>query len=154
MKGVTPNTCFALLTVLAGATVYEALVAAGVIELGSLPGEGAPGEGVIRLCAFAAVVAGAALAALAPGTRCLWFLAPAGAAFLIARFYTFDPYYLPTLRRMSDDGIVPPWLVYAVAAVAVLAAVLVHRGTPGWRTVTSLVLLASGVLAVFASAGH
>ena len=26
-------------------------------------------------------------------------LAPVGAAYLIARWYSFDPYYLPSLRR-------------------------------------------------------
>ena len=37
------------LGVLLGATLYEALVASGVIELGSQPGDGPPGEQTIAL---------------------------------------------------------------------------------------------------------
>ena len=143
----------AVLAVLLAATTYEALVAFGVIELGSEAGEGPPGEGLVLACALVAMVAGAALAALARG-RLLQLLAPAGAAFLLARFYTFDPYYLPTLRRMSDEGLLAPWLVYGVVAISLLTVFVAQRQPLAGRLLTLCVLLGSALLALLAGAGH
>ena len=143
----------AVRAVLAAATVYEALVALEVIHLGSVSGDGAPGEGVVFAGAMLAMLAGAALAVMSqvPGAR---LLAPSGAAFLLAHFYTFDPYYLPGLRRMSDQGLVAPWLVYCVIVLALVAGVLAQRRGPAGRLPTVAALLASALLSLFASAGH
>ena len=46
-------------------------------------------------------------------------LAPAAAAFLVAYFFTFDPYYAPSERRYSDGGAVPlGWIVLCAVARA------------------------------------
>lgn len=143
----------AVVAVLVVAAAYEALVAFGAIELGSEPGAGPPGEGLVLLCALVAMLVGAALAML-PRGGALPLLAPAGAGFLLARFYTFDPYYLPGLRRMSDGGLLPPPLVYAVVAASLLAAVFAQRRPLVGRLFTGGVLLASALLALVAGAGH
>jgi hypothetical protein len=147
----------ASLGVLGLATVYEALVAFGVIELGSLPGEGPPGERLVALVAVLAMLVAAGLAlvaALEAPVRLLALLPPAAAAFLVARFYTFDPYYLPTLRRYSDDGMLPPQLVYAVVALAVGAALLtlVHRRAAA--ALSALAILACAFFAQVLVGGH
>jgi hypothetical protein len=148
---------FVTFGVLVFATVYEALVAFGVIELGSLPGEGPPGELTIALIAVLTMLVAAGLALVAAlGARVpfVYLLAPAAAAFLVARFYTFDPYYLPTLRRFSDDGMLSPELVYAVVALAVGVALLmlVHRRAGAALSVP--VILVSALFAQVLVGGH
>ena len=112
---------WASVTVLAVATLFEALVALDV------PGEGARGGGIVFAAALVAMLVGAALAvalALAsPATDApslVWvLLAPWGAAYVTARWLAFDPYYLPTLRRYSDGGVGAPW----IAGLALSSAV-------------------------------
>jgi hypothetical protein len=138
---------------LAAATIYEALIAFGAIDLGTQPGDGAVGEGPVFAGALLLMLVGAALA-LVPQVPPSPPLAPSGAAFLLAHFYTFDPYYLPSLRRMSDHGLVAPWLVFCVAAVALATAVLALRRESAGRLLTVAVLVASAFLSLFAGAGH
>ena len=76
------------------------------------------------------------------------------AAFLVARFYTFDPYYLPTLRRMSDGGLVSPALVFAVAALALCAAAITSVRPQAGRFMAAPVILVSAFLALVADGGH
>src|SRR5688500_1864975 len=90
-----------VLLILAAATVYEMLVALNVIELGSLPGDGPPGAELTGFVAAIGLLAAAVLSVLlvatdraAPALSAL--LAPAAGGFLLAHFYTFDSYYLPT----------------------------------------------------------
>jgi hypothetical protein len=145
------------LGVLAFATAYEALVAFGVIELGSLPGEGPPGEQTVALIAVLTMLVAVGLALFAAlGTRVplLPLLPPAAAAFLLARFHTFDPYYLPTLRRFSDDGMLAPELVDGIVALAVVAALLtlVHRRAGA--ALSAPVVLACALFAQILVGGH
>jgi hypothetical protein len=142
---------------LAFATTYEALVASGVIELGSLPGEGPPGEQTIALIAVLTmlVAAGVALfAAFGARVPLLALLPPAAAAFLVARFYTFDPYYLPTLRRFSDDGMLPPVLVYGTLALAVGVALLTRANQRVGAALSVPVILACALFAQVVVGGH
>ena len=145
------------LGVLAFATAYEALVAFGVIELGSLPGEGPPGEQTVALIAVLTMLVAAGLslfAALGARLPLLPLLPPAAAAFLLARFHTFDPYYLPTLRRFSDDGMLAPELVYGVVALAVVAALLTLVQRPAGAALSAAVVLACALFAQVLVGGH
>ena len=54
---------FVVVGLLAAATVYEGLVAAGVIGMGSLPGEGPPGDEILSVAAAMALIGAAVLAA-------------------------------------------------------------------------------------------
>jgi len=144
----------AALIALFTATVYEALVALGAIDLGSQPGDGPLGEGWVRLIALLAMLAGGAMVAVAPKSRHAALVAPATAAFLLARFYTFDPYYLPTLRRISDQGLLSPVLVYLVVALAVGVALLSGRWPAVTRYLGPPIVLAAALLAFFAGGGH
>ena len=75
-------------------------------------------------------------------------LAPAGAAYLIARWYSFDPYYLPSLRRYADGGIHGPWIVVVTLAGVGAGMLTLARPRPG--CVVSLVVLLVEALTVFA----
>ena len=145
------------LGVLLGATLYETLVALQVIELGSQPGDGPPGEQTVALVAVLAMLVAAGLGVLAAvGARVPFvpLLAPAAAAFLVARFYTFDPYYLPDLRRFSEDGMLPPALVYGVVALAVGAALLTLANRRLGAALSVPVILACALFAQVVVGGH
>jgi len=145
------------LGVLASATAYEALIALGVIELGSGPGKGAPGEQAVALVAVLTMLVAAGLALVAARGARVPFVAllpAAAAAFLVARFYSFDPYFAPALRRYSEDGMLPPELVFGVVALAVAAAALtlVHRRAAA--ALSAFAILACAFFAQVLVGGH
>jgi hypothetical protein len=143
-----------VLCTLVAATIYETLVALGAIELGSVPGEGPAGEGLVLFIALVAMLAGAGLVAFRPLAPFAPIVAPSAAAFLVARFYTFDPYYLPALRRMSDGGLVSPVLVFAVAALALCAAAITSARPQAGRFIAAPVILVCAFLALVVDGGH
>jgi hypothetical protein len=107
------------------ATAYEAAVAIGLVDLGGESGARPPGEGVAVAAAAVAVVLASARTLAVPRAAAL--LPPVAAAFALARFCAYDPYYAPTVRRASEGGLVPGWWIVGLVAVAVLAAVLIVR---------------------------
>jgi hypothetical protein len=133
---------------------YEAAVALGALAVGPLPGEEPAGEGVLLGLAEAALVLAAGFAAVSPRRPFVWLLAPVAAALVVARFYSFDPYYAPTLRRMSDGGVVAGrWVVFlGIAAVVAAAAVRMRPRVGAFLTVGVLVF--SFVTVVFEGAGR
>jgi hypothetical protein len=147
-----------ILAVVGAATVYEALFALGVIKPRTVPGEGPPGAGAVLAIAEFAILVGAFVAVWIAGNgRGAPFaalLAPAAAAFLVARYNTYDDYYLPTLRRASDDGLLPPELVYGLAALAVGTGLLAAARPRVGLTLAAPTMLACGLFAWVAFAGH
>jgi hypothetical protein len=123
--------------VLALGSAYGALVALEVVELGAEPGEGAPGGALVHAAVAVAFLAGTVTSVAHAlervcRTRLAWaLLAPAGAAFLGGRWYAFDPYYLPTLRRYAEGAVNGGWVlgvIVACLAAGALAAVLPRVG--------------------------
>jgi hypothetical protein len=94
------------------------------------------------------------LGAEQPATVPELLLAPAGAAFVVARFYTYDPYYAPTLRRMSEDGFVAGWWVFALVSMSLLAGVLATARTRLGMTACLVVLVLSALTAIAEGGGH
>jgi hypothetical protein len=147
----------ALAVILAG-TLYEALVALGVIHLGGEPGEGPVGAGAVLAAALLAMLVGA-IAVVWPSAavtraQLVALLAPAAGAFLVARFNTYDDYYLPTLRRASDQGLLSPELVYGLAALAVGAGLLTRVRPRAGLLLSAPVMLACAFFTWIAHAGH
>ena len=138
--------------VLGVAAVYEFLVATEIVPMGDVPGEEAPGGGIVALAALLAflLAAGAVLVrsfASRGGVIVFALLAPLGAVYLIARWYSFDPYYLPTLRRYSDGGVRGPWILGVTVAAAVAGVLTFARPRVG--SVISFVVLLVEALTVF-----
>ena len=115
----------AVLVVLVGATAYEAAVAVKWIPVGSLPGENARFEGIVMAPALVALVAGIVISLVRAARDRRSILAAlfvvAAVALMLARYYTFDTYYLPTLTRYSESGTFSPTWVYGVAIACVPA---------------------------------
>jgi uncharacterized membrane protein YgcG len=94
------------------AAASETVVALGVVD----PGWDMRGVRVF-IAACVLLVAGPVLAsaAFADAADEVWppvsALALTTAAFVVARYFSYDSYYLPTLRRMSEGGLVAGWWV-------------------------------------------
>lgn len=81
-------------------------------------------------------------------------LAPSAAAFAIARFYTYDPYYGSAVRRYSDGGLVPPgWMFFLVAADVGVG--ILYRFVPELGAIpVALGLLATAFTTLIMVGGH
>jgi hypothetical protein len=148
-----------VLAAFAAATVYEVLVAVNVIHLGELPGEGPPGDELVGLIAAATVAASTVLALIlvrrgAEGTPLAAALSPAAAVFMVAHFYTYDPYYLPTLLRHSDRDFVPSLVVYLLAALSVGVGLVTLVKRAAGLVLTVPAVLLCGLTAWFSGVGH
>jgi hypothetical protein len=110
--------------------------------------------------AFLALAAGMGVGAVAafrrgPVRRWPAMLIPvAAAAYLIGHDYAFDPYYLPTLRRFSDDGNIAARWVYAVAACAVGVGGVIALAPRIGLALLPFMLLVVGIFVVGEGIGH
>jgi hypothetical protein len=147
-----------IVLVLAGAGVYEAGVALEWIPLGTDPGEGARYEGFVMAAAAIAMVAGVVVSLmLAVRDRRAFpaaLFAIAAAALMVAHYYTFDTYYLPTLTRYSESGSFSPAWVFSVAIAGVLASLLAFARPLFGFMATAVVILLCLFTLVFARFGH
>lgn len=148
-----------VLIILLAAALYEAMVALRVVKLGSLPGEGPPGGELMGFAAAAGLLAAFLLSALlvgvgraAPALSAL--LAPAAAAFLLAYFYTFDSYYLPTLIRHSERDFIPPIVVFALVALSLAAGLAALKWRRAGLALSVPLILACALTAFFTGVGH
>jgi hypothetical protein len=110
------------------------------------------GEGWILLFALVAMLAGAVLVFRGAGP--IGLLAPAGALFVVARFYTGDPYYAPYFRAYGDGGVFSSAWVFALLVLALAAG----AATQFWRRTapieSAVVLLLLVFTALFMGTGH
>jgi len=115
----------AVLVVLFSAAAYEAAVSLEWIPVGTVPGESARFEGFVMGAALIAFLAGFGISVLLAALNRHDFAAAlfpvAAAALMVARYYTFDTYYLPDLTRYSESGPFSSIWVYGVALAGVPA---------------------------------
>jgi hypothetical protein len=140
--------------ILVAAAAYELALALGAGSVGPEPGDEVAGSTVVQPIALLAMVAAAGLAPL-PGLR-PWpaaLYAPVAAAYLVAFYFTYDPYFAPTLRRYSEGDVAGRWIV-VVAVVAVANGVLTRLQPRIGRYTTSAVVLFVLVMTVGAGDGH
>jgi hypothetical protein len=124
-----------------------------------LPGKGPAGSDSAVIAALLAMLAGAGLsAALAFSSGAAGVLAaalaPASAVFMTARFYTYDPYYAPTLRRMSDGGVISETWTFGLLLAALLAGLCTRLWPPLGHAVTVPLILLCAFTTVFQGTGH
>jgi hypothetical protein len=147
-------------TVLFAAAIFELALAVGLVGSysGRAPGQDVEGENTVVEVAVLTMLAGSVVAlAHAIRPRRPWtvaLFAPAAAAFVTARFYTYDPYYLPDLRRYSDEGaVLDVWILGTLAL-----AIVVGRATglrPRGGSIATAAMLPWLVLTLaLASSGH
>ena len=147
------------LSVVAIGAGYEGVVAAGVLDVGPLPGAEPPGRQAVfaaaELALAAASVGAAATTRTAPRRSVETRLLPlAAGAFMLARFFSFDAYYAPTRRRMSNGGLVPPSWVYALVGSCAVASLLLWRRPRAGSALAAPLLFIVAATALAAGAGH
>lgn len=143
----------AALVVLAGAIVYELALALRVIDVGSYPGAGAPGSGVVAVAFLLAALVG--IGAVLARSRRAALVGVAVSLATLVHLFTDDPYYAPTRRRMSDGGVIPAGWVVFLAAWALGAGVwLWLRPRQGARAPVLVGLLLCLVTWPLEGAGH
>src|SRR4051812_30207788 len=103
-----------IVAVFVGAALYEAALALEWISPGRGPGDDPTGQAAVTIATLAAIVATFVLSTLRPRGRPFALVPLAAAAWMLAHYYAFDPYYLPTKRRYGDDGVVSPLWIYGV----------------------------------------
>jgi hypothetical protein len=155
-RGVT----WVVVVVLFAAAAYEAAIALEWISLGSEPGGDAPGQAVVTIFAFLALVAGMGVGvagALRRGPARRWpaMLIPvATAAYLLSHYYAFDPYYLPDLRRFSEDGNIAAKWVYGVVGCSVGVGALIALVPRVGLVLLPFALLVCGIFVIGEGIGH
>ena len=146
--------------VVIAATISEGLVALGVVGLSPSTGDWDVRD-VLVAAAFCALFFGGPLFVAAAFTRFadgfrqgVPIVALATGAVVVARFLSYDPYYAPYLRRMSDGGILPGWWIVVLAGAAIGAAVIARRDPRMGLVLTSAVMFLAGPTVFIAGAGH
>lgn len=147
------------MAVLFAAAAYETAIALEWISLGPEAGNDAPGQAAVTVAAFLALVAGMGIGATWALSRLVrgWpaLLIPVGAAaYLVGHYYAFDSYYLPDLRRFSDDGNIAARWVYAVAGCALGTAALIAYAPRVGLALLPFMLLLCGIFVVGEGIGH
>jgi len=134
---------------------YELALALGAGSVGPEPGDGVAGSGVIDFVALLAMVAafGLAFAFSTYPWRGAALLAPSAAAYLVAFYFTYDPYFAPELRRYSEGNVAGGWIAL-VAAIAVGAGALTLLRPRGGAAVSGIAVLIVLVATVLAGDGH
>ena len=143
--------------VLLAAAAYEAAVALEWISMGRQPGDDATGQAVVTIAAFLALLTGIVATLVSRRIVRPWpaALVPlAAASYLLAHYYAFDSYYLPSLRRFSDSGSVSSTWVYGVVVAAVLVAVAITRRPSVAPVLTPILLLICAGTVVAEGFGH
>src|SRR5262245_1596158 len=149
-----------VVVVLFAAAAYDVAVGLEWISLGSNPGDDAPGQAVVTIAAFLALGVGIALGivgVLQRGRVSRWpaLLIPVAAvAYLIGHYYAFDSYYLPTLRRFSDNASIAPRWVYGLAGLARVVAGLIAVTPAIGLALLPFVLFLCGVFVIGGGIGH
>lgn len=146
--------------VLVAATISEGLVALGVVGLGPSTGDWDVRD-VLVFAAFCALFFGGPLFVAAAFTRFadgfrqgVPIVALATGAVVVARFVSYDPYYAPYMRRMSDGGILPGWWIVVLAGAAIGAAVIARRDLRLGLVLTGSVMFLAGPTIFVAGLGH
>ena len=80
-------------------------------------------------------------------------LALSAAAYLVAFYFTYDPYFAPGLRRYSEGNVAGGWIAL-VAAIAVGAGALTLLRPRGGAAVSGIAVLIVLVATVLAGDGH
>ena len=143
-----------MIGILVAAAAYELALALRAGSLGPEPGDDVAASTAVQVIALVAMIAAAAIAPL-PGLR-PWpaaLFAPAAAAYLVAFYFRYDPYYAPTLRRYSEGNVGGRWIA-VLAVVGVANGVLTRLRPRIGRFTTSAVVLLVLLTTLLAGDGH
>ncbi len=141
--------------ILSAAAAYELALALGAGSLGPNPGDDVAGSSVVQVVALLAMLAAVPLGigfSVRPW-RPAALVAPATAAYLVAFYFTYDPYFAPNLRRYSEGNAAGAW-IGALAAVALAVGVVTSLRPRVGAALTSAILPVLFLATLLAGDGH
>ena len=146
--------------VLFAAAAFELALALGLVGSysGRVPGQDVEGEETVAAVAYLTMLVGSVVAFVhARYPRVPWavaLFAPSAAAFMTTRFYTYDPYYMPSLQRYSENtGAGVAWVLGLLAA-ALVVGVWTYRAPGAGSIATACILPLLWITSLFVSTGH
>jgi hypothetical protein len=143
-----------IVAVFVGAALYEAVLALDWISPGRDSGDDPTGQAGVTIAVLAAIAATFVVSTLRPRRWPFALVPVAAAAWMLAHYYAFDPYYLPTKRRYGDDGVVSPLWIYGVVVAAVGLSVASRRSSSAGAILTPLFVLVCLATVVAQGLGH
>jgi hypothetical protein len=146
-------------TVLAAA-ISEALIALDIVALDA-SNYGWDVRSLLLFAALCALFFGGPVLVVAAFTRHaggfragLPAVAAAMSALLVARYYSYDPYYLPELQRFSVATGFPGWWFALLVALALSAAALSRRDLRTSLVVAGIAMFLAGPTVFVIGLGH
>jgi hypothetical protein len=143
------------------AAAFELALALGLVGSysGRVPGQDVEGEETVAAVAYLTMLVGSVVAFVhARYPRVPWavaLFAPAAAAFMTTRFYTYDPYFLPSLQRYSESpGAAGVAWVLGLFAAALVVGVWTRRTPRTGSIATGCTLPLLWITSLFMSTGH
>jgi hypothetical protein len=130
--------------ILFASALYELALALWANPNGVQPGESYDGSDIATAIAWVTMLVGLFVAiahAVRPGMRAAVALfAPAATAFAVAQFFTYDPYYFPTLRRYSEGRPGAGAFIAVMVALSLIVATWTYRRPRSGSAATALLL--------------
>jgi hypothetical protein len=146
-------------TVLAAA-ISEALIALGIVGIDA-SNDGWDVRNLLLFGAFCAlffggpVLVAAAFTRHAGGFRAgLPTVAGAMSALLVARYFSYDPYYAPDLQRFSEASSFPGWWFALLVGLGLSAAALSRRDVRMGLVLAGIVMFLAGPTMFVIGLGH
>jgi hypothetical protein len=150
----------AIAAVVVAAAISEASIALGIVDIHASD-YGWNVRGLLLVGASCAlffggpVLAVAAFTRLANGFRAgVPAVAVATGALLVARYYAYDPYYLPSRQRFAEASSFPVWWIALLAALALGTAVLSRRDLRTGLLLAGIVMFLAGPTVFLIGLGH
>ena len=147
--------------VLFAAAAFELALALGLVGSysGRVPGQDVEGEETVAAVAYLTMLVGSVVAFVhVRYPRVPWVVAlfaPAAAAFMTTRFCTYDPYYLPSLQRYSENWSAWAWgWVLGLLAAALVVGVRTYKAPRAGSIATACILPLLWLTSLFMSTGH
>ena len=127
-----------------GAALYELALALWANPSDLQPGQTYDGNNIVAAIAWLTMLLGL-FVALAHAARArlpaaVALFGPAATAFAVAQFYTYDPYYFPTLRRYSEGRSGAGSFIAVMVALSLIVAVWTYRRPRSGSAATALLL--------------
>jgi hypothetical protein len=151
--------------VLLAATAYEVTMVVDLWGSYPVPHEGSARDGfvdaeeTVAAVAYLTMLVGAIVAFVhARYPHLPWavaLFAPAAAAFMVTRFYSYDPYYQPSPQRYSESaGAAGAAWVLGLLAAALVVGVWTRRAARGGSIATGCILPLLWITSLLVSTGH
>ena len=118
------------------------------------PGDDAPGQAVATIAALIAVAATLALAVRRPRGKAFALIPLSAAAWMVAHYYAFDPYFFPSKQRFADGGMVSPVWIYAVVIAGLGVSTVAWRSRTAGAILVPLFVFVAALTVVAEGTGH